>query len=133
MFPELTLRHEQLQQKVRRFVEETVLPDIMSYEDESVLPMRLFRAMGQEGFLKAHIPEDDGGAGLGTMGFCIVSEELARAGAGMVHPGHFQTLKMLIEHGSPWQKERYLTKLLDGEYLAATAITRPRWGRALPA
>ena len=128
MFLELSPRHRQLQQKVREFVDEVVLPEIMRYEDESVLPMEFFRAMGREGFLKAHIPEEDGGAGLGAIGFCIVSEELARAGAGMIHPGHFQTLKMLIEHGSPEQKKRYLAGLLDGEILAATAITEHEVG-----
>ena len=46
----------------------------------------------------------------------------------MIHNGHFQTQKMLIEYGSENQKQRYLDKLLNGEYLAATAITEPTVG-----
>jgi len=58
----------------------------------------------------------------------VPSSKLAKAGAGLIHNGHFQTIKMLIEHGTLEQKEKYLKKLLTGEYLAATAITEPTAG-----
>jgi len=35
---------------------------------------------------------------------------------------------MLVEYGTPKQREKYLAKLLSGEYLAATAITEPTVG-----
>lgn len=125
---ELSQEHEQLQQSVKNLVEQDILPTIMKYEEKSILPMELFRKIGQAGFLKAHIPREYGGSGLGTTAFCLVCEELGKAGAGMVHNGHFQTQKMLSEYGTAKQKEKYLDKLLSGEYLAATAITEPTVG-----
>jgi alkylation response protein AidB-like acyl-CoA dehydrogenase len=95
----------------------------MDYEEKSVLPQELFREIGAEGFLKAHIPKEHGGLGLGALAYCLVSEELAKAGAGLTHNGHFQTEKTLLEYGTPKQRGKYLTKLLSGEYLAAVAIT----------
>ena len=62
------------------------------------------------------------------MAFCLVSEEMAKAGVGMTHNGHFQTGKMLIEYGTRKQQEKYLAKLLSGEYLAATAISEATVG-----
>ena len=125
---ELSRELEDLQQSVRRLVEQTILPQIMEYEEKSILPLEIFRTIGLEGFLKAHIPEKYGGLGLGTMAFCLVSQELGKAGAGLIHNGHFQTEKMLVEYGTRDQRERYLAKLLNGEYLAATAITEPTVG-----
>ena len=125
---ELSQELKQLQQSVKKLVEQDILPTIMKYEEKSILPMELFRKIGQAGFLKAHFPINYGGSGLGTIGFCLVCEELAKAGAGMIHNGHFQTQRMLTEYGTENQKKKYLDKLLNGEYLAATAITEPTVG-----
>ena len=125
---ELSSKHIELQRSVRLLVEQTVLPQIMEFEEKSLFPWELFRKIGSEGFLRAHIPEEYGGLGLGTMGYCLVSEELATAGAGMTHNGHFQTQKMLLGYGTQTQRDKYLKKLGSGEYLAATAISEPTVG-----
>ena len=125
---ELSPEHKELQLSVRRLVEQRILPQIMDYEEKSVFPWEIFRELGAQGFLKAHIPKEYGGLGLGTLAYCLISEELAKAGAGLTHNGHFQTEKMLLEYGTPEQQKKYLAKLLNGEYLAATAISEPTVG-----
>jgi alkylation response protein AidB-like acyl-CoA dehydrogenase len=125
---ELSSKHIELQRSVRSLVEQIVLPQIMEFEEKSLFPWEVFRKIGSEGFLRAHIPEANGGLGLGTMGYCLVSEELAKAGAGMTHNGHFQTQKMLLGYGTQTQRDKYLDKLGTGEYLAATAISEPTVG-----
>jgi len=125
---ELSPEHKELQLSVRRLVEQRILPQIMDYEEKSVFPWEIFRELGAQGLLKAHIPKEYGGLGLGTLAYCLVSEELAKAGAGLTHNGHFQTEKMLLEYGTPEQRKKYLAKLLSGEYLAATAISEPTVG-----
>ena len=116
------------QQTIRQFVEQRVLPQIKEYEDKSIFPIEIWREMGAKGLLRAHVPKEQGGLGLGTMAFCLLSEEVSRAGAGMTHNGVFQTGKMLLEHGTPRQKGKYLPKLLSGGYIAATAISEPTVG-----
>lgn len=125
---ELSQQHKELQHSVRRLVEQSILPKIMDYEEKSILPREIFGEIGAEGFLKAHIPKRYGGLGLGTLAYCLVAEELAKAGAGLTHNGHFQTGKMLLEYGTPKQQQKYLAKMLSGEYLAATAISEPTVG-----
>jgi alkylation response protein AidB-like acyl-CoA dehydrogenase len=125
---ELSPKHKELQRSAKLMVEQTVLPQIMEFEEKSLFPRALFREIGDKGFLRAPIPEKHGGLGLGTMGYCLVSEELAKAGAGMTHNGHFQTQKMLVEHGTQIQRDKYLNKLGTGEYLGATAISEPTVG-----
>lgn len=124
----LSPEHKELQLSARRLVEQRILPQITGYEEKSVFPREIFREIGAQGFLKAHVPKECGGLGLGTLGYCLISEELAKAGAGMTHNGHFQTGKMLLEYGTSEQKGKYLGRLLDGEYIAATAITEPAVG-----
>lgn len=121
-------RHRELRQEVRSFVDQDVLPVIFEYEEKSIFPADIFRNMGRRGFLKTHVEKEYGGLGLGVLGYCIVSEEVAGAGAGMTHNGHFQLGKMLFEYGTAEQKEKSLQKLLNGEYIGAMAITEPSAG-----
>ena len=58
---ELSPEHRQLQQSVKKLVEQAILPTIMKYEDKSIFPLKIFRKIGREGFLKAHIPTKNGG------------------------------------------------------------------------
>jgi alkylation response protein AidB-like acyl-CoA dehydrogenase len=90
--------------------------------------LHLFRRSGEEGFFKAHLRRDAGGRGLGTLAFCVVSEALARAGAGMIHNGHFQLIEMLAEYGNNFQHERYLKPLISGDAVGAMAITESKIG-----
>ncbi len=82
----LSQQQKELQQRVRKFVEQRVLTRIAEYEEKSVLPREIFREIGAEGFWKAHISKEYGGLGLGAMAYCLVCEELAKAGAGMLAP-----------------------------------------------
>lgn len=119
---------EDLRSRLRTFVDMEVLHEILAYEETSTFPARIFRRTGEEGFFRAHLRSDMGGEGLGMMGFCLVSEMLSRAGAGMLHNGHFQLIEMLVEYGSPTQVEKYLKPLISGEAVGAMAITEPGVG-----
>ena len=58
---ELSQEHLQLQQSVKNYVEETILPKISTYEEKSILPLDIFRKLGEKGYLRAHIPKEHGG------------------------------------------------------------------------
>ncbi len=118
----------ELRQRLRDFVNAQAFPAILDHESTSTFPFKVFRQTGAEGFFRAHLKPQFGGAGLGVPGFCIVSEELAKAGAGMIHNGHFQLMEMLVEFGTPAQQERYLAPLSRGEAVGAMAITEAEVG-----
>jgi alkylation response protein AidB-like acyl-CoA dehydrogenase len=125
---DFNLPHAEFQKKVRSFVEEQVLPVIAHFERQSIFTAEIFREMGREGFLGVTIDKKNGGLGLGTLGYCLLAEELGKADAGMIHNGHFQTLKMIQNFGTEYQKDKYLKKLISGEMLAGTAISEPTVG-----
>ena len=119
---------QEFQSEVREFVSKKVIGQIERYDELGCFPTEIFRALGKEGFLGASVPPEHGGLGLGTLGYCILSEELARASAGLTHNGHFQTQRMILCRGTEGQKAKYLAKLTSGEYLGAMAISEPTVG-----
>jgi alkylation response protein AidB-like acyl-CoA dehydrogenase len=62
------------------------------------------------------------------MDYCLLSEELGRLSAGYHHNGIFQTQYMILHHGTPAQKQRFLPGLATGTLHAATAISEPAMG-----
>ena len=112
-----------LRRRLRDFVDKQAFPAILEHEAASTFPFDLFRRTGEEGFFKVHLRTAAGGDGLGVPAFCLVSEELSRAGAGMVHNGHFQLMEMLAEYGTIDQRRRYLDPLARGTAIGAMAIT----------
>ena len=118
----------ELRRKVRHFVDTQAFPAIFAHESASTFPLELFRHTGAAGFFRAHLKPEFGGDGFGVPGFCVVSEELAKAGAGLIHNGHFQLMEMLVEFGTPDQQTRYLTPLSRGEAVGAMAITEAEVG-----
>ena len=116
------------QARAREYVASDVMRQIEPYEETSTFPAEIFRAMGREGFIGVSLPGEYGGLDLGTLGFCILSEEMAKASAGLTHNGHYQTQRMLLRRGTGVQKTKYLPRLASGEYLAATAISEPGVG-----
>ena len=121
------------QARAREYVARNVMRQIEPYEETSTFPAEIFRAMGREGFIGVSLPGEYGGLDLGTLGFCILSEEVAKASAGLTHNGHYQTQRMLLRRGTGVQKTKYLPRLASGEYLAATAISEPGVGSSFSA
>nr|HID60108.1 acyl-CoA dehydrogenase [Desulfobacterales bacterium] len=123
-----TLEQLEFQQRARDFISRKMAPEVEKYDRASIFPKAAFREFGEEGFLGVIVPKEYGGLGLGTMEYCLLSEELGRLSAGYTHNGIFQTQKMITMYGTDEQKERFLPGLASGKLHAATAISEPGMG-----
>lgn len=88
-------------------------------------PDEFVKALSADGWLSALVPEEYGGSGLGIAEASVIMEEINHCGgnAGTVH-GQMYNLFTLVKHGTPAQKERYLSKLASGELrLQSMAVT----------
>jgi alkylation response protein AidB-like acyl-CoA dehydrogenase len=112
----------------RQFIQTKMAPGVDECDRKSVFPAETFRAFGKQGFLGVIVPKQYGGLGMGTMEYCLLSEEIGRLSAGYHHNNLFQTQKMLLSNGTEQQKEKYLQGLASGELHAATAISEPGMG-----
>jgi acyl-CoA dehydrogenase len=84
------------------------------------------------GLWAPHIPREEGGAGLALPAFARLSEELGRTPLGHYVFGcqapDVGNMELLLRHGTPAQRERFLAPLIRGEIRSCFAMTEP--GRA---
>lgn len=93
-------------------------------------PEEFVQELTDAGYLACLIPEQYGGAGLGIREAAVILEEIHRSG-GNAAACHAQmyTMGTVLRHGSPEQKERWLTGIASGAVrLQAFAITEPDAG-----
>jgi len=87
--------------------------------------------MGELGFMGVMVPERWNGAGMDTISYTLIIEELSRvdASAGViVSVNNSLVCQIFVNYGNDWQKETYLTNLASGEQLGAFSLSEPQSG-----
>src|SRR2546421_2927869 len=107
---ELTDEQRLLQDTVRRFVDERILPSAVENDVEHHLDLGAIEGMAELGILGITIPEEYGGAGLDFVSEALACEEIERGEAAFrtlvsVHVG-LNTLS-LLRYASEEQKQRW--------------------------
>jgi len=120
-----------LQETVRSFVEERILPVAIQNDIDHKLDLDLIEGMAELGILGIVIPEEYGGAGLDFVSEALACEEIERGEAAFrtlisVHVG-LNSLS-LLRYGSEAQKRRFLVPQATGEKLACFGLTEPGAG-----
>jgi glutaryl-CoA dehydrogenase (non-decarboxylating) len=128
---ELTDEQRLIQETVRSFVDERVLPVAVQNDIDHKLDLELIEGMAELGILGIAIPEAYGGAGLDFVAEALACEEIERGEAAFrtlisVHVG-LNSLS-LLKYGSEEQKQRYLVPQAKGEKLACFGLTEPGAG-----
>ena len=93
-------------------------------------PTTFVKAMTEEGFLGALIPEEFGGSGLGLRAATAILQEVHKSGcnAGACH-AQMYTMGTILKHGTPEQKQRWLPGIASGAIrLQAFGVTEPTSG-----
>ncbi|MFH1010627.1 MAG: acyl-CoA dehydrogenase family protein [bacterium] len=119
-----------LQELVRKIADERVRPAAAKLDREGIFPWDLVKVFAESGLYGAIVPEEYGGTGKGIVELAIISEELAKACAGVtlaVAASALGTFPIIIG-GNDEQKRRYLPDLAEGKYLAAFCLTEPDAG-----
>jgi glutaryl-CoA dehydrogenase (non-decarboxylating) len=128
---ELTDEQRLIQDTVRAFVDERVLPVAVQNDIEHKLDLELVEGMAELGLLGIVIPEELGGSGLDFVAEALACEEIERGEAAFrtlisVHVG-LNSLS-LLRYGSEEQKRRWLVPQARGEKLACFGLTEPAAG-----
>jgi alkylation response protein AidB-like acyl-CoA dehydrogenase len=120
---------------VRDFVDRDVRPVVRELEQANTYPAELIDRMKQLGVFGLAIPEPYGEVLVSTQCFALVTEELARGWMSLAGAmgGHTVVAKLLLEHGTDEQKQKYLPRMATGELRAAMALTEPGGGSDLQA
>jgi len=128
---DFTDEQRQLGETVRQFMEGEVLPNVDKLEDHDfALMVRLLKRAGELGLLMIEAPEEYGGLALDKATSMVASEAISLYGgfatAYSAHTG-IGTLP-LVYYGTAAQKEKYLGKIVSGEWIAAYCLTEPNSG-----
>ena len=128
---DLTSEQRQVQDTVRQFVDEKVLPNAIQNDIDHHLDMSVIEGMTELGLLGIVIPEEYGGAGLDFVCEALSCEEIERGESAFrtlisVHVG-LNSLS-LLRYGTEEQKQRYLVPQAKGEKLACFGLTEPAAG-----
>src|SRR3954467_12442058 len=128
---DLTDEQRLIQDTVRDFVDERVLPNAVENDIEHRLDMSVIEGMAELGLLGIVVPEGYGGAGLDFVSEALSCEEIERGEAAFrtlisVHVG-LNSLS-LLRYASEEQKQRWLAPQARGEKIACFGLTEPAAG-----
>jgi butyryl-CoA dehydrogenase len=118
-------------ESVRDFAEREIKPIASKIEREERFPGEVVRQMAELGLMGMTVPPEYGGAGLDSVSYALVIEELARVSASVsviFTVNNTLACEPLLMFGNEQQKEQYLTPLAKGEKLGAYGLTEPGAG-----
>jgi alkylation response protein AidB-like acyl-CoA dehydrogenase len=123
---ELSEDHKMVQSMVKDLADKQIRPRAAHYDETREFPWDNFKKLAELGLMGVTVPEEYGGAGMDSLAYVIVIEELSRACAstGVITAvqnslGEYPILKF----GTEEQKKKYLPQMASGEKVAAYALT----------
>ncbi len=127
----LTPQHVRLQERVRRFALDAIVPVARDLDETSTFPWENVKAMGEMGLLGVPVPRELGGMGLDDLSYILVVEELAKHDAShAITVSAHTTLgtSPLLAFGTDEQKRRFVPPLASGEVIGGFGLTEPGAG-----
>jgi len=120
-----------MQDTIRRFVNQDLEPISQKVEEEDCIPEEIVQQMRELGLFGLSIPEEYGGLGLGTVGECLVYEELSKTNAAFrsrIGTSNGIGSMGILFDGTEEQKQKYLPRIASGEWTSCFALSEPEAG-----
>jgi acyl-CoA dehydrogenase len=124
-----------VRERVRQWVHDECIPAekrIKTKEDYQNVLKELRTKARAQGLWLPFIPKEDGGMGLGPLANALVQMELGESFLGALSMNSQgpddATILTLLAHGTPYQKEKFLKPLLNGEKRVCYSMTEKAAG-----
>lgn len=131
MYFQLSEEHLMIQQAARDFAQTELKPGVIERDEHQKFPAEQIKKLGELGFLGMMVDPKYNGAGMDTISYVLVMEELSKidASASVVVSVNNSLVCYGLEHfGSEEQKEKYLKPLAAGEKIGAFCLSEPEAG-----
>lgn len=123
--------HQMVRDMVRKLATEEIAPRAAEYDRTREFPWDNIRKMAELGLMGVTVPEQYGGAGMDTLAYVLVIEELSKACASTGVITAVQNslgCYPILAFGNEEQKQKYLPQIASGQRIAAYALTEPSSG-----
>ncbi|OGT59157.1 MAG: acyl-CoA dehydrogenase [Gammaproteobacteria bacterium RIFCSPHIGHO2_12_FULL_63_22] len=127
----LTDEERMIQDSVARFTDERVIPIIGDCFDQARFPAELVPEIAALGLFGSSLPEKYGCAGLNSVSYGLICQELERGDSGIRSFVSVQSslcMYPIYAYGSEEQRERYLPRMARGEVIGCFGLTEPQGG-----
>lgn len=122
---------QNLRDKVRQFVRETLDPISLQVETDAVIPETVVDTMRHLGLFGMSIPKKYGGLGLTTVEEILIYEEITQTNAcyrSRIGTSNGIGSMGILYDGTEAQRQKYLPRIASGEWTASFALTEPNAG-----
>lgn len=133
---ELNEQQKMIKNMIKEFSEKEIAPIAEELDKKEQYPTQTLEKMAKLGILGTIIPTEYAGAGLDSITYATVIEEISKhcASTGVVTSVHNSLCAgPIIYYGTEEQKKKYLPILAKGEKIGAFAATEPNAGSDLGA
>ena len=127
---ELSDEQKEYQQTARKFAREVIVPAAEHHDKTGEYPWGVIKQAWELGLINMHIPQENGGLGLGIFDTCLVTEELAYGCTGIQTAIEANSLGQMpvILAGNAEQKKKYLGRMMEETLMCAYCVTEPGAG-----
>ena len=122
---------EQVAHTARDFADQYIKPHVMEWDEQQLFPITVFKEMGKLGMMGVLVPEKYGGAGLGYFEYNVIIQEIAKVcgSIGLSLAAHNSLCtNHILSFGTEHQKQIWLPKLANAEWIGAWGLTEPNTG-----
>jgi len=128
---EPTMKQAVIRRTVRKFAEARLSPAAVEMDATEKFPSEMVQEMAKLHYFGLEIPEKYGGAGLDTVSYAIVIEEISRSCAAIglclaVHNG--VAAYPVYKFGDEEQRQNFLVPMAKGEKIGTFCLTEPNAG-----
>ena len=123
---ELSEDQKMVIEEAKKFAEKKLAPAAAEFDEKQEVNLAALKELGELGYLGMTVPEEYGGAALGTVPYVGAMIEFSKADAGTAVGLSVQNSLVndpLVLFGTEEQKKKFLPKLASGEWLGCFSLT----------
>lgn len=128
---QLSQDHAMIRDLARGFAQKEIAPRAGALDEKSEFPSENVKKMAEVGFMGMMAPQELGGAGLDTLSYVLVLEEISSACASTavtMSVNNSLYIGPILKHGTEAQKKKYIPDFAQGKKLGAYALSEPGSG-----